>query len=123
MHFSGVLAANAVIKTNNFYATAAGRKILSRTELSSDRTKATLFYLEPLPGSARINVFFDAEGLTDAQGQPLDPAGTGQPNGLKVFSLETLSLTPLTGTAVIGPRNLCQAPIPGAMLSTSRWPE
>ncbi|MCI0542013.1 MAG: Ig-like domain-containing protein, partial [Verrucomicrobiales bacterium] len=102
VHFSGALAANAVIKTNNFYATSAGRRILSRIELSSDRTKATLFYLEPLPGSARVNVFFDAEGLTDLLGQPLDPAGTGQANGLKVISFETLSLIPLTGTAVIG---------------------
>lgn len=32
----------------------------------------------------------------------MDPAGTGQANGLKVISFETLSLTPLTGTAVIG---------------------
>ena len=33
--------------------------MLSRIELSGDRTKATLFYLEPLPGSANIVAIFD----------------------------------------------------------------
>src|SRR5207249_5694527 len=102
VRFSGALATNATVTSTNFYATAAGRRILSRIELSSDRTKATLFYLEPLPGDTRVSVFFDAAGLTDFLGRPLDPAGTGIPNGLKVIQFDTLSLTPLTGTAVIG---------------------
>jgi hypothetical protein len=102
VHFSGPLAASAVIHDTNFYAVAAGRRILSRVELSTDRTKASLFYLEPLPGSSRVTVFFDGQGLADSLDRPLDPAGTGSPYSLKVISFDTLSLAPLTGTAVRG---------------------
>ncbi|MCI0536406.1 MAG: Ig-like domain-containing protein [Verrucomicrobiales bacterium] len=102
VHFSLPLADTTVLKTNNFYATFGGRRILSRIELAADRRKATLFYLEPLPGGARIHVFFDAEGLKDSLGRPLDPAGTGQANGFKLIQFDTLSLTPLAATAVIG---------------------
>jgi hypothetical protein len=98
--FTRPLAANFLLSSTNYYASGGGRKILSRIELSSDRTKATLFYLEPLPGSTRVSVFFDGPGLNDSLGRPLDPAGTGTPYGLKVISFDTLSLTPLAGTAV-----------------------
>lgn len=102
VRFSSPLAANTTLTTDNFYATFAGRRILSRAELSSDRQTATLFYLEPLPGRSRIKVFFDAAGLKDYLGRPLDPAGTGQPNGFELIQFDTLSVTPLAGTAVIG---------------------
>ena len=113
VHFSQPLADATVLRTNNFYATFGGRRILSRIELASDRRKATLFYLEPLPGSARINAFFNAEGVKDFRGQPLDPAGAGQPNGFKLIQFDTLSLSPLTGTAVTG-RVFASELIPGS---------
>src|SRR5262249_2704775 len=93
-------------------------RILSRIELATDRRKATLFYLEQLPGGARINVFFHGEGLKDFMGRPLDPAGTGQANGLKVFSFDTLSLIPLTGTPGIG-RVFASELMPGSDTGTN----
>jgi len=102
VHFSRPLAAETVLNTNHFYATSGVRRILSRIELASDRSQATLFYQEPLPGSARINVIFGGDGLRDDRGLPLDPAGTGTTNGFKLIQFETLSLTPLAGTAVTG---------------------
>ncbi|MBI3415185.1 MAG: Ig-like domain-containing protein [Verrucomicrobia bacterium] len=102
IHFSAPLAANAVVTANNFYAGFGGRRILSRVELASDRTKASLFYLEPLPGSARVNVVFDGAGLSDANGQPLDADGDGIAGGVAVIGFETLNLTALAGTAVVG---------------------
>ena len=51
VQFSASLASSSVVTTDNFYAGYGGQKLLSRVELSTDRRKATLFYLEPLPGS------------------------------------------------------------------------
>jgi hypothetical protein len=72
VHFTAPLATNTVITTDNFYAGYGGQRLLSRVELSTDRRKATLFYLEPLPGSTRIYAVFDGTGLTDELGRPLD---------------------------------------------------
>ncbi len=102
IRLSAPLAANTILKTNHFYATFGGRRLLSRAELSSDRTKATLFYLEPLPGSARVTVVFDGAGLTDEIGRPVDADGDGNPGGSTVISYDTLNLTALPGTAVKG---------------------
>jgi hypothetical protein len=118
VYFSQPLAETTALGTNNFYATFGGRRILSRAELATDRRKATLFYLEPLPGGARVNVFFDAEGLDDFQGRPLDPAGTGQANGFKLIQFDTLSLTPLASTAVIG-RVFASELVPGSDTGTN----
>jgi hypothetical protein len=51
VHFSGPLGSDAVLSTEEFFAEFGGRTILARVELASDRRKATLFYLEPLPGA------------------------------------------------------------------------
>jgi hypothetical protein len=59
----------------------AGRKILSRLELSSDRRTATLFYLEPLPGGTRIYGVFDATGVADESGRWVDADTDGVPGG------------------------------------------
>ncbi len=64
--------------------------------------KATLFHLEPLPGSARIRTVLNGSALTDAAGVPVDADGDGIPGGVAHLTFDTLSLTPLAGTAVIG---------------------
>src|SRR5688572_4340970 len=63
IHFSAPLAADAMLDSGNFFAEGVGRRLLSRIELSTDRRKASLFYLEPLPASSRINVVFDGTGI------------------------------------------------------------
>lgn len=102
INFSAPLAADALVTRDNFFAGFAGRKFLSRVELSSDRRKATLFYLEPIPGSTRISVVFDATGIRDAQGRLVDADADGVPGGTHVFQFDTYSTTTIAGTAISG---------------------
>jgi hypothetical protein len=100
VRFTTALQTNTVLATDKFYAFSAGRRILSRVELSSDRRRASLFYLEPLPGSARVDVFLDPSGLSDSIGRPVDSTPFGLDHN--IFSFQTLSLSPLPNTVVIG---------------------
>ena len=102
LHFSDPLAENTVLSVNQLYATFAGRRILSRVELSSDRRTATLFYLENLPASARLSVRLDTAGISDVRGKPLDGDADNLPGGIFSLDFETLGTTPLPGTGVTG---------------------
>lgn len=99
---SGPLAADTVLRTNHLYALAAGRRLLTRTELGSDRLRATLFCLEDLPGGTRVEVRFDGTGLTDELGRGVDPDGDGVAGGVRTLAFTTFNSAPLAGTAVIG---------------------
>lgn len=100
--FTRPLATATVLTTNHLYAQFGGRRILSRIELSTDRQTATLFYLEPLPASARIRVTLEGGGMADALGRPVDPDGDGAAGGAHIVDFDTLSLTLVAGTAVAG---------------------
>jgi hypothetical protein len=101
-YFSQPLGAGTLITPDQFFARLDQRKILTRIELSSDRRKATLFYLEPIPGSARLTVTFNATGIKDQFAQEVDADGDGQPGGAKIIQFDTYSNTPVPGTAIIG---------------------
>ncbi len=100
--FNQPLAADTLITTTNLYAEFAGRRILSRVELSSDRRKATLFYLENLPASARINVTFDASTVRDVFGRLVDADANRVEGGIGTIEFDTLGITPVPGTAISG---------------------
>ena len=110
VHFTMPLALDAVFATynpntgapGNLYAEFGGRRLLARAELSSDRRKATLFFLEPLPSSARVRVTFNSAGLKDILGRNVDGDGDAVGGGVKAFDFDTLGITPLTGTGVTG---------------------
>lgn len=61
LRFTMPLSVNATLTTwdtntntpGDFYAEAGGTKLRTRAELSGDRTKATLFFLDPVPASTR----------------------------------------------------------------------
>jgi hypothetical protein len=110
--FTQPLAANTLLTTASLYAEFGGRKLLSRTELSSDRRSATLFYLENLPGSARVRVTFKGDGIRDFLGRLVDFDGNGQPGGTRAIDFDTLTITPVAGTAVIG-NVFASDPLPG----------
>lgn len=118
VHFSAPLANDSVIRPDNFYAGFGGRRLLSRSELSADRRQASLFYLEPLPGSTRVQAVFDGAGLTDEAGRPLDPDGDGVQGGQALIAFDTLSLTALPGTAVVG-RVFASELVPGSDTGTN----
>jgi len=102
IHFSAPLSSDTTLDQDMFYAEFGGSKILSRAELSSDGMKATLFYLEPLPGSAQVVVTFDGSAVKDHAGAFVDADGDGNPGGQAAIAFNTLSLSPLPGTGVAG---------------------
>lgn len=102
LNFTIPLSLTATLDTANFYAEFGGTKILSRVEISADRKKATLFFLEPLPASVRPHVVFDSTGLTDLLGRAVDGDGDGQPGGVLTFTYDTAPLTPVPATGIIG---------------------
>lgn len=101
-HFNYALAATTVLSSSDVHADFAGHRYLTRVELSSDRKTVTLFYLEPLPGSTRVRVTFDAPGLTDEYGRPVDLDDDGLAGGVAQIEFETMSLTSVAGTAIMG---------------------
>jgi hypothetical protein len=100
VRFTTALELGTILDSTSFYATSAGKRILSRVELSADRRQATLFYLEPLPGSAQVDVFLIPDDLLDEQQRPLD--GASFPPDNNILSFTTLSLSPVSNTAVVG---------------------
>ena len=102
LQFSLPLAEDTLLTTEHLNAVYGGQQILSRVELSRDRMRATLFYLEHLPSNARVRVNFNAEGLEDFLGRPVDINGDGLPGGSASYTFETLSVTGIPNTAVVG---------------------
>lgn len=102
VHFTMPLALGAALDTTQFHAKFGTRKILSRVDIASDRKKATLFYLEPLPSNARIEVTLDAPALQDLLGRGMDLDGDGTAGGAYQMSFNTLSITGLAGTGITG---------------------
>lgn len=102
LRLSAPLAPASTVGNDRFYAEFGGRKLLSRVELSSDRRTLTLFYLEPLPGRARIRVTFNGDGLNDVAGQAVDADGNGQAGGKLLLDFDTLANGGVAGTAVTG---------------------
>ena len=102
LQFNQPLATTTVLTSSNLYAEFGGHRILSRTELSSDRRKATLFYLENLPASARVRVVFDPFNVLDVFGRFVDADENGFEGGAGTIVFDTLGITPVPGTAVFG---------------------
>lgn len=102
LRFSNPLATETRLNTERLFAEFGGRRLLSRVELSNNRQMATLFYLENLPGNARVRVTLQGDTLRDLFRRELDLDGDGQPGGTAVVEFDTLNLTPVAQTAVIG---------------------
>ena len=119
LYFDRPLAAGTVLGRTNLFASFGGRDLLSRVELSGDRRKASLFYLENLPASARVRVTFDAAGVMDEGGREVDADGDGQPGGFATLDFDTLGIAGLPTTGVIG-RVFASEPLSGPVLSTNR---
>lgn len=110
VRFTMPLSLNAVLTTwdpntqtpGTFYAEAGGRKLLTRVELSGDRLKATLFFLEIVPASTRVLVTFNGAGLNDLLERPIDPEGDGAEGGTHTFTYDSAPITPVIGTGIIG---------------------
>lgn len=102
LRFSRPLALTTVLGGEEWYATVDGRRLLARSEIASDRRSATLFYLEDLPGGARVQVWFDGDRVYDVQGQAVDADGDGVAGGALLLTFETTVNAAVPGTAVVG---------------------
>ena len=101
LEFSGPLDP-ATVTTAAFTARAGSRALAYRLNLSPDKTRVTLFYNDPLPGSARVRVDIAGDKLKDAQGGTIDVDGDGVAGGTLLLEFDTLSLTVVPGTQVCG---------------------
>jgi len=102
LRFSRPLAADTTLSAAQLYASFGQRRLLTRVELAADRRSATLFYLEPIPASARIRVSLDGSAVRDVAGKAVDADGDGEPGGLGLIEFDTVSVTPVGTTGVVG---------------------
>jgi len=102
VEFSRPLQDSVDLGQETVRASFSGRDLPARLHLSRDRKRITLFYLDPLPASARIRVRVDGDLLTDDNGRALDSDGDGIPGGTRTIEFKTLDLASLPGTAVVG---------------------
>ena len=100
--FSKPLAAGTMVNADTFHTEFGSRRLLSRIELSSDRRRVTLFYLEPIPAGARVTVRLIGDSILDADGQAVDADGNGTPGGTAAIQFDTMTAAAIPGTAVIG---------------------
>ena len=96
------LAVGTSLSLDRLHAEAAGRSLLARAELSADRRRATLYYLENLPSGTRVTVTFEGSGLQDEVGRAVDLDGDGEPGGAAVLIFDTANTARLAGTAITG---------------------
>lgn len=101
LRFSGPVD-EAAVGAHRIEAWAGGRRLLTRVDWARDRRTATLFYLEPLPGGARVEVRLSVEGSQEGWSRPLDPDGDGVPGGVYTLVFGTGRIAPVPGTAVVG---------------------
>ncbi len=92
----------ATVTTDVFSASSAGEPLDFRLHLSKDGRQVTLFYANPLPGNALIQVSVDGETLRDAEGGLVDVDGDNVAGGTDAMSFTTLSLAAVPGTSVCG---------------------
>jgi len=84
-------------------AVTRGSEIVSyRVQVSPDNKRATIFWDDALPSSSRINVVIDGNEIQNVGGISLDANRDGAPGGVGEFQFDTLSLTTVPGTRVIG---------------------
>jgi hypothetical protein len=100
--FTDAISPTTEISTGNLFAEAAGRKILSRVQISGDRKTATLFHLENLPGSTRVRVTLNGNTIRDSKGALIDADFDGQAGGIGTVEFDTYGLQAISQTAVIG---------------------
>ncbi|MGE3308813.1 MAG: Ig-like domain-containing protein, partial [Limisphaerales bacterium] len=100
--FDESLAPETQLDVSVIEAQAAGRPLLTRVELATDRRSAALFYLEPLPAGSRVEVRFDGFRVLDSAGRAVDADLDGWPGGVRTFSFTTVNATPVGTTSVSG---------------------
>jgi hypothetical protein len=102
IELSNPLSTMALVDNTTIWAEFASQQLNTRLQVSADRQRVTLFYIEPLPASARIRVFIDGDRLVDNAGLAIDADRDGHAGGLGTIEFDTLTLTVVPGTSVCG---------------------
>lgn len=92
----------ASVNAGSIFAELGPEILDARYQLSPDGSMVTLFYDQPLPGSARIRINIMGANLLSANAVATDPDNDGVPGGTAVIEFDTLSLTSIFGTSVTG---------------------
>jgi hypothetical protein len=93
----------ATLSRTNFFASFGGQKLDAMIVAANDGSFAWLFLSSPMPGEAQIQVTVDGSTIGPAGGgKPLDAAGNGTPGSVLHFQFTTVSLAPLSATALAG---------------------
>ena len=93
----------ATLSSSNFFASFGGQTLAATIVPANDGSFAWLFLSSPMPGGAEIEVTVDGSTILPAGGgAALDAAGNGTPGSVLQFQFATVSLAPLTGTALAG---------------------
>ncbi len=92
----------ATLNANNFFATFAGAKLPATIVPADDGSFAWLFFADPLPGSAQIEVTVDGATIVAGDGRLLDADRDGIPGGTFTFDFSTVSVAPVEGTRLTG---------------------
>jgi Bacterial Ig-like domain/FG-GAP-like repeat/PAP2 superfamily/LVIVD repeat len=93
----------STLTTDSLYATFNGAKLDARIVPSTDGKWAWLYFQNPLPSSARIQVTVDGNLIRATNGNSLlDADVDGTPGGKTTFSFDTVSRTLVPGTRLTG---------------------
>ena len=92
----------ASVTASAIFAEFGGQPLGARLHLSPDAKTASLYYDQDLPASSRIRVTIDGDLLMDDEGQLVDADADGISGGVGVLEFDTLGITPIQGTVVVG---------------------
>jgi hypothetical protein len=101
---------------------SGGEEIPARLEFSKDFHSVSLFYLRLLPDGARVRVALDGFQVRRLGGGILDGDRDGLPGGIHEFEFDTVSLSTVAGTSVLGRvfASEIAPPVAGRTLSVDR---
>ncbi|MCH8990346.1 MAG: hypothetical protein IIA44_01155, partial [Acidobacteria bacterium] len=93
----------ATLNGDNFFAEAGGQVLPATIVPANDGLFVWLFFTDPMPSSAVVEVTVDGAAITPDGGGPfLDADGDGQPGGVLIYSFSTVSVEPLPNTTLTG---------------------
>ncbi|WP_017325237.1 Ig-like domain-containing protein [Synechococcus sp. PCC 7336] len=92
----------STVNEDSFFLIANGEKIPGNIVVSSTGIFATFFSDGLLPASTQIRVIVDGDKIETQSGELLDANNTGDPGGILSADFQTLSLTSIEGTDIVG---------------------
>ena len=92
----------ATVTDQSIYAEFGGDHLSARLHVSADQRRVTMFYADSLPPSARVRVTVNGDLIQALGGLTIDATGDGVAGGEALIDFDTLSLTVVPGTSVVG---------------------